>query len=73
MPVAGTLKGFDTLMNLVLDDASEFVVNLADESAPCTKRDLGLLVCRGNAVMVLLPEDGSVEVANPWAAEADKI
>jgi U6 snRNA-associated Sm-like protein LSm7 len=32
-------------------------------------RDLGLMVCRGIAVSVMLPTEGMEEIANPFAEE----
>ncbi len=31
-----------------------------------SKRNLGLLVCRGTTVMLVCPEDGYEEIANPF-------
>uniref|UniRef100_A0A0D3DAQ7 Sm domain-containing protein n=1 Tax=Brassica oleracea var. oleracea TaxID=109376 RepID=A0A0D3DAQ7_BRAOL len=45
--VTGTLKGYDQLLNLVLDGALESV-------------------CRGTAVMLVSPTDGTEEIANPF-------
>ena len=32
-------------------------------------RQLGLVVCRGTAVVVVYPSDGSEEIANPFVGE----
>ncbi|KAJ4901166.1 hypothetical protein Rs2_15117 [Raphanus sativus] len=65
--VTGTLKGYDQLLNLVLDGAVEFV---RDHDDPLTTTDqtrpLGLIVCRGTAVMLVSPTDGTEEIANPF-------
>ncbi|OIW11753.1 hypothetical protein TanjilG_10955 [Lupinus angustifolius] len=45
--VTGTLKGYDQLLNLVLDEAVESV-------------------CRGTAVMLVSPTDGTDEIENPF-------
>uniref|UniRef100_A0A5B6ZKW5 Putative U6 snRNA-associated Sm-like protein LSm7 n=1 Tax=Davidia involucrata TaxID=16924 RepID=A0A5B6ZKW5_DAVIN len=54
--VTGTLKGYDQLLNLVLDEAIEF---LRDPDDPLKTTDqtrrLGLIVCRGTAVMLVSP------------------
>lgn len=61
--VSGKLKGYDALVNIVLDDATEYITT-ADGNT--TTRDFGLLVCKGSSVMVVYPEDGTEEIANPW-------
>ncbi|KAF8403849.1 hypothetical protein HHK36_011955 [Tetracentron sinense] len=65
--VTGTLKGYDQLLNLVLDEAIEF---LRDPDDPLKTTDqtrrLGLIVCRGTAVMLVAPTDGTDEIANPF-------
>ena len=57
----GVLKGFDQLVNLVLDDASE--------QLQASKRSLGTTVCRGTTVMLVCPEDGYEEIANPFLVQ----
>ncbi|XP_043690676.1 sm-like protein LSM7 [Telopea speciosissima] len=65
--VTGILKGYDQLLNLVLDGATEF---LRDPDDPLKTTDqtrtLGLIVCRGTAVMLVSPTDGTEEIANPF-------
>jgi U6 snRNA-associated Sm-like protein LSm7 len=61
--VIGTLKGYDALMNLVLDDVSETLRN--DEGNTST-RPLGLVVARGTLLVLVSPMDGSEEIANPF-------
>eukprot|EP00026_Physarum_polycephalum_P022924 Phypoly_transcript_27442.p1 GENE.Phypoly_transcript_27442~~Phypoly_transcript_27442.p1 ORF type:complete len:110 (-),score=7.07 Phypoly_transcript_27442:126-455(-) len=52
--VRGTLKAYDQLVNLTLDDCEEF---LRDPDDPYkltgATRPLGLVVCRGNNVMLV--------------------
>mmetsp|Transcript_13326 Transcript_13326/g.38651 ORF Transcript_13326/g.38651 Transcript_13326/m.38651 type:complete len:93 (-) Transcript_13326:58-336(-) len=57
--IQGVLKGYDQLLNLVLDEAEE---RLRDAGL----RKLGLMVCRGNSVMVVLPSDGTEAIENPF-------
>ncbi|CAH8387654.1 unnamed protein product [Eruca vesicaria subsp. sativa] len=66
--VTGTLKGYDQLLNLVLDGAVEAVRDHDDplKTTDQTRR-LGLIVCRGTAVMLVSPTDGTEEIANPFA------
>ncbi|KAM3440310.1 hypothetical protein NHJ13734_003328 [Beauveria thailandica] len=67
--VMGTLKGFDALMNLVLDDVRETV---RDEDGNESTRPLGLVVARGTLLVLISPLDGSEEIANPFAQPDDK-
>ena len=49
--VTGTLKGFDQLLNLVLDGAVEHLRDFEDALKITEEtRELGLLVCRGTSV-----------------------
>nr|GAT48175.1 predicted protein [Mycena chlorophos] len=61
--VNGVLKGYDQLLNLVLDD----VVEQTQEPEPHT-RQLGLAVLRGPTITLVSPVDGSEEIANPFMA-----
>ena len=66
----GVLKGYDALLNLVLDETREYLKDpddpyrLLDET-----RSLGLTVCRGTAVTLVCPADGFEEIANPFLQE----
>ena len=68
--VTGTLKGYDQLLNLVLDECVEYMrdredpLRITDET-----RELGLLVCRGTSVMVISALDSMEEIANPFLAQ----
>jgi len=59
--VQGTLKGYDQLLNLVLDDVVEQIL----EPEPHT-RTLGLAVLRGPTITLVSPVDGSEEISNPF-------
>ncbi|CZS96501.1 related to snRNP protein [Rhynchosporium agropyri] len=61
--VTGTLKGYDALMNLVLDDVDEV---LRDDEGNTSTRALGLVVARGTLLVLVSPVDGSEEIANPF-------
>ncbi|CAD6932815.1 unnamed protein product [Tilletia controversa] len=65
--VAGTLKGFDQLMNLVLDDVHEFIKDPVSGILTENKRALGLVVLRGTAITVINPADGFESIENPFA------
>ncbi|KAG1744656.1 uncharacterized protein EDB91DRAFT_1050521 [Suillus paluster] len=62
--VTGILKGYDQLLNLVLDDVEEQI----NEPEPQT-RTLNLVVLRGPTITLLSPVDGSEEIANPFVAQ----
>ncbi|CAB3382644.1 U6 snRNA-associated Sm-like protein LSm7 [Cloeon dipterum] len=63
----GVLKGYDPLLNLVLDNTTEFLrdpddpYKLTDDT-----RQLGLVVCRGTAVVLICPTDGMESIPNPF-------
>lgn len=59
--VTGLLKGFDGLVNLVLDECVEYFEGAGS-------RTLGLVVCRGPNVTTICPEDSLVEIENPFVA-----
>ncbi|KAK4452793.1 hypothetical protein QBC34DRAFT_396968 [Podospora aff. communis PSN243] len=66
--VTGVLKGYDALMNLVLDEVQEA---LRDDEGNETTRSLGLVVVRGTLLVVISPVDGSEVIANPFVQEGD--
>jgi len=61
--IVGTLKGYDQLMNLVLDDVKE---TMRDDEGNETTRSLGLIVARGTLLVLISPLDGSEEIENPF-------
>ncbi|MCJ1247146.1 Sm-like protein lsm7 [Trapelia coarctata] len=61
--VVGTLKGYDQLMNLVLDDVQEL---LRDDEGNESSRALGLMVARGTLLVLISPVDGSEQISNPF-------
>ncbi|KAF2757185.1 LSM-domain-containing protein, partial [Pseudovirgaria hyperparasitica] len=66
--IKGKLRGFDGLMNLVLDDVWETLQGTANHSqGKPAKRFLGLLVARGTLLTIISPCDGSEEIQNPFA------
>jgi U6 snRNA-associated Sm-like protein LSm7 len=78
--VAGILKGYDTLFNLVLDDATEFIRDSEDptQRAPPDDgeylgREIGVCVVRGPLVVRISPMDGTDEIENPFIAEQSAI
>ncbi|XP_013189732.1 U6 snRNA-associated Sm-like protein LSm7 [Amyelois transitella] len=67
---AGILKGYDPLLNLVLDNTTEF---LRDPDDPYKLLDdtraLGLVVCRGTSVVLICPMDGMEAIPNPFITQ----
>ena len=70
----GVLKGFDQLVNIVLDDCVE---EMHDPDDPYKKTDerrrLGLVVCRGLQVSLVSPVDGMEEIANPFIQQEEEV
>ena len=65
--VTGILKGCDTLMNLVLDQTTEFKNELDDPYKKTgEERNLGLVVCRGTSINMVSPKDGMEQISNPF-------
>ncbi|KAK9860341.1 hypothetical protein WJX84_004441 [Apatococcus fuscideae] len=65
--VQGVLKGYDQLLNLVMDETEEFLRDPEDPLRTGSQvRKLGLVVCRGTAVMMVSPTSGTEEIANPF-------
>ncbi|KAI0656330.1 U6 snRNA-associated Sm-like protein LSm7 [Cubamyces menziesii] len=65
--VTGVLKGYDQLLNLVLDEVQENLQGVPDGQQ--TTRNLGLVVLRGPTITLLSPVDGFEEIANPFVAQ----
>jgi U6 snRNA-associated Sm-like protein LSm7 len=65
--VVGILKGYDPLVNLVLDQTVEYLRDPIDPFTITDKtRSLGLIVCRGNSVQLVNPTEGAMEIENPF-------
>jgi len=70
--VVGTLKGYDQLVNLVLDDCKETMrdpsnlYNLSVET-----REIGLIVARGSSIICLGEENGALDIPNPYLQEQE--
>ncbi|KAK3618092.1 U6 snRNP-associated protein Lsm7 [Elasticomyces elasticus] len=67
--VTGMLKGYDQLMNLVLDNVKEIT---KDDEGNTSTRSLGLLVARGTLLVLISPVDGSEEIENPFVQAEDE-
>lgn len=68
--ITGLLKGFDQLMNLVLDEVIE---HLRDQDGTILDdtRELGLVVVRGPTLVMISPVDGAQEIPNPFLQVQD--
>ncbi|ODQ63245.1 hypothetical protein NADFUDRAFT_28902, partial [Nadsonia fulvescens var. elongata DSM 6958] len=65
--ITGILKGYDQLMNLVLDNVVEQLSDPDDANIPSGKeRKLGLVVVRGPLLQSIYPEDGTEIIENPF-------
>ncbi|ORY51506.1 U6 snRNA-associated Sm-like protein LSm7, partial [Rhizoclosmatium globosum] len=64
--VTGILKGFDPLLNLVLDETEEQMYSNGQAPGTLSTRQLGLVVTRGTSVILIAPVDGTEEIANPF-------
>ncbi|RKP28995.1 LSM-domain-containing protein [Metschnikowia bicuspidata] len=67
--VEGVLKGFDQLMNLVLEDVVETLRDPEDLSILTDQtRPLGKVIVRGPQMLTLSPLHGTENISNPFAA-----
>lgn len=65
--MSGILKGFDQLMNLVLDDVVEDMRDPEDETVLSGKtRKFGVVVVRGPLVLTISPFEGCEVIDNPF-------
>jgi len=62
---SGVLKGYDALLNLVLDNAVEYLRDDEGQRGE-ESRQLGLIVARGTAITVVAPQDGLEMINNPF-------
>ncbi|CEM09159.1 unnamed protein product [Vitrella brassicaformis CCMP3155] len=70
--VTGILKGHDQVCNLVLDDTEEYRRDPDDPFKLLNEtRQLGLVVARGTAVMLVSPVEGMEEISNPFVNVAE--
>ncbi|CDK25324.1 unnamed protein product [Kuraishia capsulata CBS 1993] len=69
--VAGTLKGYDQLMNLVLDEVVETLKD-TETGAKTGERTLGLIVVRSTGLLTISPAEGSEIIDNPFVTAAQE-
>ncbi|KAK0407680.1 hypothetical protein QR680_003526 [Steinernema hermaphroditum] len=71
---SGVLKGYDTLLNLVLDRTIEYLRDSSDPSVLSQEtRSLGLIVARGTSITVISPNDGVEGIENPFIQSSDAV
>lgn len=64
---SGVLKGYDPLLNLVLDGTTEYLRDPDDQFKLAEDtRSLGLVVCRGTSVVLICPMEGMESITNPF-------
>lgn len=67
---SGVLKGYDALLNLVLDNTIEYLRDPDEPFKPSEEtRNLGLVVCRGTALVLICPQDGVEAIPNPFITQ----
>ena len=72
--VTGVLKGFDSLLNLVLDETVEDLRDPNDFYTLSGKtRNLGLTMLRGTSVLLIMPTNGSEQLLHNPFVNADDI
>jgi U6 snRNA-associated Sm-like protein LSm7 len=68
--IIGELKGFDQLMNLVLENVTETLRDPEDDTVLTDKtRDLGFVVVRCTSVLTISPVKGSEIIENPFIVQ----
>lgn len=73
--ISGTLTGFDPLLNLVVDNALEYLyLRDVDDKRRITDktRSLGQVVCRGTTIVVISPHDEIEAIDNPFTAHGEE-
>eukprot|EP00522_Entomoneis_paludosa_P017173 CAMPEP_0172444280 /NCGR_PEP_ID=MMETSP1065-20121228/4340_1 /TAXON_ID=265537 /ORGANISM="Amphiprora paludosa, Strain CCMP125" /LENGTH=122 /DNA_ID=CAMNT_0013194747 /DNA_START=108 /DNA_END=476 /DNA_ORIENTATION=- len=72
--LSGVLRGYDDLVNLVLENAVEYLRDPLDDQYRTTNetRTLGLVVIRGTQVSLVAPQEGMEEIQNPFAAPEEE-
>ena len=60
------------MVNLVLDECQEYLRDPTTFKISNTTRSIGLVVCKGSAVMCVYPADGTEEIDNPFADAEEK-
>ncbi|CAN6659522.1 U6 snRNA-associated Sm-like protein LSm7 [Trichomonascus vanleenenianus] len=70
--ITGLLKGYDQLMNLVLEEVKETLRDPEDENVLLDKtRDLGTVVVRGPLLLSISPVEGIEVIENPFLQQQE--
>ena len=68
--LVGTLKSFDHIPNIILDDCIEHLRSEQDPYVVTDKqRDIGLMMVRGTSIVSVAPEACISEISNPFVDE----
>ncbi|RLV90491.1 U6 snRNA-associated Sm-like protein LSm7 [Spathaspora sp. JA1] len=71
--ITGILKGFDQLMNLVLENVKEQLRDPEDDTILTKEtRDLGLVVVRCTSLLTISPVNGFEIIDNPFVQPQDQ-
>jgi len=72
--IIGRLRGYDQLVNIVLDEAVEKMRDVEGGDFYALngmERTIGLCVCRGTQVCLVQPVEGREEIENPFVDNDD--
>ena len=69
--VVGVLKGYDDMVNMVLEECIEYLVD-AEGNSNDMARKIPNVICRGPQVTLVAPEQGFAQISNPFANDADE-
>ena len=67
--VVGVLKGYDDMVNMVLEDCVEYLLDETTGNIGNMARNIPNLICRGPQVTLVAPEEGFAQISNPFTAD----
>ena len=67
--VVGVLKGYDDMVNMVLEDCVEYLLDETTGNIGNMARNIPNLICRGPQVTLVAPEEGFGQISNSFAAD----
>ena len=70
--VVGVLKGYDDMVNMVLEDCVEYLLDEATGNIGNMARNIPNLICRGPQVTLVAPEEGFAQISNPFTGGDDE-
>ena len=68
--VVGVLKGYDDMVNMVLEECIEYLVDNQGNSNNMARK-IPNVICRGPQVTLVAPEEGFAQISNPFANNDD--